>query len=326
MANKNPLFKKVQKFVATAILLYTATTLGADISGENLLNLLGERDRAFNSIGYKISFAIATQHNQFNDPSQGMVLMDCTVTRTEEGCAMKITNHYEHPPVFATRTKPGDGSGHDYRGFDYDHNGNLIVWRTMGKYILSTPNRNDTLEKVRVFLVDPNDQIVETGDNIKLHRWPIGSLDSMYEFRQFQLGAGRGFSKHLGAVKSIDNLPSGLKRVKSKDKSTGNWELTIDPSSDYLVRKAFLTKEGMDEPTIEVTSSGVIENDVLRIAEYGTYKSSMLKLSFEVADISKVVGRNELYEEVQSFLNEPLLKGASIIDLRGKEPVRTTVK
>lgn len=292
-----------------------------------MLNLLGERDGVFNSIGYKISFVIETQHNQFNDPNQGMVLMDCTVTRTEEGCAMKITNYYEHPPVFAARTKPGDGSGHDYRDFDYDHDGNLIVWRTMGKYILSTPDRNDTLEKVRVFLVDPNGQIVETGDNIKLHRWPIGSLDSMYEFRQFQLSVGRGFSKHSGAITSIETLPSGYKKVISKGLGGGHWELTIDPKSDYLVRKGILTSEWTSEPTIEVTSSGIIEKNGLRIAKYGTYKSSaMPELSFEVTDISKVVGRNELYEEVQSRLIEPLPKGAGIIDLRGEKPVRSTVK
>lgn len=331
MVNWNHPLKKVWMLAMIAILLFQPTMLGTEISGTELLNLLSQRDRVFNSTGYKISFVITTDNNQFNDPNQGMVFMDCTVTRAEEGHAMKIVNHYEHPPVFAVRTKPGDGSHHDYRAFDYNADGNLIVWRTLEKYILSTPDRNDTLEKVRVFFVDPNGQIAETDDNLKLHRWPIGSLDSMYEFRQFQLATGRGFSKRLGAVTSVRTLSSGLTKVTSLplhgSGPEGSWELTIDPNSDYLVREATFTPDGADKPTIEVTSTGVISKDGIKIAKNGVYKSSSgLELSIEVNDISKVVATNRLYEEVRSYLDGPLPSGAGIIDLRGEKPVRTTVK
>jgi len=247
VVNRNHLLKKVRTVAMIAILLFQSIMLGADTIGTELLNILSEKDRVFNNIGYRISFVIATNNNQFHDPSQGMVFMDCTITRTEEGCAMKITNHYEHPPVFAVRSKPGDGSHHDYRAFDYNADGNLIVWRTLGKHILSTPDRNDTLEKVRVFFVATNGEIVETDDNIKLHRWSIGSLDSMYEFRQFRLAAGRGFSKDLRSVTSVKTLASGLLEVTVQASRgqglQGTWELTTDPTSDYLVRKAAFTKK-----------------------------------------------------------------------------------
>jgi len=101
----------------------------------------------------------------------------------------------------------------------------------------------------------------------------------------------------------------------------------MDPKSDYLIREATFTMDGMDKPSIITTSSGIVEKSGIKLTKYGTYRySNLIELSFEVTDISKVVGRNELYEEVNSRLNEPLPKGAGIIDLRGEEPVRTNVE
>lgn len=307
-------------------LLFPSTTLVAQISGKELINLLNEKDQISNAVGYKISFIVATQYNHFNDPNQGMVFKDCEVTRTKEGAfAMKKIHQYEHPPVF------GRLRSRNYSAFDYDEKGNLIVWRTLEEYVLCTPDRNDTISKLRVFFIDPNNKIVQTGDNIMLHRWPIDKPYSMYQFKYYQFPMGRGFSRHLGIVTSAKSLSSSLVKVDSKGSHApgvpGAWELTLDPNSDYLIRKATFTMEGHLEPTRIVTSSGIIEKDGIRLAKYGTFKiSDLLDLSVEVTDISKVVGPNKLYEEVLFLMDSPLPSGASILDMRGEKPVRTTVK
>ena len=331
MANKNHLFKKAAMFVVIVIFLFPSARLHAEISKAELLNSLRERDQISSTAGYKISFIVATEDNQFNDPNQGMVLRDCEATWTKEGAfAMKVINHYKHPPVFAARTKPGDGSHHNYRAFDY-YDGNLIVWRTLEGYTFSSLDRNDTIEKLRSFFVDPNGQIVQTGNNILVYRWPIDKPYSMHQFKYYQLPTGRGFSRHLGNVTSVKSLTSGLMKVTSQGSCgpswQGTWEFTVDPNADYLVREAIFTTEGQHEPIKTITSSGVVEKDGIRLAKYGTYRSaSGFELSVEVTDISKVVGPNKLYEEVLSHLNSPLPPGSQIMDRRGDKPVITTVK
>lgn len=325
MVGKNVSFNKIWLFAVIIILLLESSILTAKIDGMQLLNLLREKDRISGTAGYKISFIVATQDNQFGDPNQGMVFRNCEATWTDQAFAMKITNHYEHPPVFAP-----PGSARDYRAFDY-YEGNLIVWRTLEKYILSSPDRNDTINKLRSFLVDPNGQIVQTGNNILVHRWPIDKPYSTYQFKYYQLPTGRGFSRHLGNVTSVKSLTSGLMKVTSKGSFgpswQGTWELTVDPNADHLVREAIFTVEGQHEPIKTVTSSGVMEKDGIRLAKYGTYRSvSGFELSVEVTGISKVVGDNKLYEEVLSNLNSPLPPGSQIMDHRGDKPFITTVK
>jgi len=324
MVDKTLFLKRIRMFILVTMLLSPSRVLLAQISAEALLNLLGEQDHISITTGYKTSFVV-TRNAKQSDPNQGMLFMDCQATRAEDSFAMKIAYHYEHPPVFA---QPGLG---DYRPFDYDDKGNLIVWRTLEGYILSAPDRNDTIEKVRVFFIDPNGQIVETGDNTLLRRFPIGSPDNMYLFNQFQLATGTGFSKHLGPITSVKSSPAGLIKVTSKGSygsaQQGIWELTLDPNSDYLIKKAIFIMDGGDKPTIITTSNGVKEKNRIKMAKYGAFKySNLLELSVEVTDISKVIGLNLVYEEVCSSFDKPLPKGAEIIDLRGEKPVRTTVK
>ena len=327
MANKNLSFKRLWLFVVIAILLFPSTMLVAEISEAELLNLLSKKDLTFNTPGYKTSFQMAKQANLF-DPNQGMVFMDCEVTWITDGTfAMKIKYYYEHPPVFVQL-----GSG-DYRPPDYDEEGNLIVWRSLEKYIVFAPDRNETIEKIKSFFVDPNGKLVNKGGTQTiLHRYPPGDRGYTFEFNQFQLATGRGISRRLGAVMSVKSLSSDLIKATAKGSygsgiPLGTWELTLDPNSDYLVRRATFTPVGADRPTVAVTSSGIMMKDGLKIAKYGTFKfSNLLELSVQVTGISKVLGPNKLYEEVLSHLNSPLPPGSDITDFRGKKPVITTVE
>ena len=99
MVNETLSFKIICVF-GVAMLLLPSMMLSAEISGVELLNLLSEKDQISNSIGYKTSFMMASKARA-SDPKQGMVAMDCQASWTADSFAMKITNHYEHPPVFA---------------------------------------------------------------------------------------------------------------------------------------------------------------------------------------------------------------------------------
>ena len=310
-------------FLMTIVLF--SQTLFAGVE-DTTLNLMREKDRVSQAVGYKISFVMATKDNQFKDPNQGEIFMNCESTWMGENIfAMKVIYEYEHNPIYAPRGIC------NYTGYDYDNKGNLIVWRTLEKDIISTPDRNETLEKIRVFFIDPNNKIVETGDNIQVHRFKIGDTNNKYQYNQFELATGRGFSKHLGVDASITLLPPRLTEITSRGSwygsSQGNWKLTVDPVSDNLVRGAIFTMNTATRPSIEVTTSGVIEKDGIKMAKFGNVtRSSASTLNIEITGISDATGGNELYKEVSSCLNQPLPKGAGIIDLTGTKPVRSTVK
>lgn len=324
MKNLSP--KKVWDFIIILTLLLSPITLAAEIGGAEFKNLLDEKDQISNSAGYKISFSVIMQYHPLQDPNQGVVFMDCEVTWPQkEAFAMKINYNYEHPPIFV----PPNSEGYTTR--DYDENGNFMIVRPLEEHILSEPNRNDSLQRVKRFVVDPNGRIVRTYDHATLWRWSLDRPYSVYQFNQLQIAMGRGFSKHLGTVKSAKSLSSGLVKVTSKGSQgpgfEGRWELTIDPNSDFLVREAVFTPDGMNKPITTVTSSGVMEKDGIMLAKYGTLKySNFPHYSIEVTDISKVVGPNKLYEEVLSRLNSPLPPGASVIDLRGEKHTMTNVE
>lgn len=311
-------------FLISAISFFPKSILFAEISSSDFLRLIKEKDQTSQAVGYKISFVMATEDNQFKDSNQGMVFMNCESTWvTENIFAMKISYDYEHPPIY------GRVRTHNYAGYDY-YNGNLVVWRTLEKYILSSPERNDTLEKVKVFFVDPNNRVVETDDNIKVHRFKISDANNRYQFNQFELATGRGFSRHLASNVSIASQTPHLTEITSQDSwqgVTGNWKLTLDPSSDNLIREAIFTVNTAALPSVKVATNGIIEKDGIKMAKSGTVKYlSSLELNIEIMEISKIIGANDLYEEVSSLLNKPLPTGAMIIDMRGDKPVRSTVK
>jgi hypothetical protein len=327
MAYKNSSSNNLWVFTVTVMLLFPSTIHSAETNKLELMNLLHEKDQISNMVGYKISFISTTQDNQFRDPNQGMIFSNCqAVWAREDVFAMKKTNYYEKDiPIFRA---PGTGG---YRSLDYDRDGNLIVWRVLESYILFTPDRNDRIQISKALRIDPNGNLVHEGSShTTLHRYPINNRGNTYEFNKFQLAIGRGFStKDFGSITSVKTQSSGMMQVTAHRPSVPalTWELTIDPNSDYLVRKAILTREGENKPTIVVTSSGIMMKDGIKTSKYGTYKcSSSSEISFEVTDISKLVGPNKLYEEVLSQLNSPLPTGASVVDLRGEKPVRTTVK
>lgn len=326
MININLSFKTIWSFVVIVALLCSSITLVAEISGAELVNLLADKDQIPHSSGYKISFLINRQYHPLHDPNQGRHFMDSEATWPKEGVfAMKMSYYYEHPPVFIP---PGPAGSP--RNYDYDDNGNFMIVRPLEEHILSAPDRNDSLQKVRRFVVDPNGQIVRTDDSILLWRWPTDKPYSMYQFNHYEMAMGRGFSRYLGTIKSTKSLSSGLLKVTSQGSYgggfQGTWELTLDPNSDWLVREAVFTPNGADKPITEVTTSGVVEKDRIKLAKDGVLKyTNFPEYSVQVTGISKVVGPNHLYEEVLSRLS-PLPPGTSTIDLRGEKPVRSTVK
>ena len=319
---KNSLrFRKV--FLIIALLLLTSTTNAVEVGETELLGMMNEKDAQIKMVDYNISFLL-TKQSRDSDPSQGLVHSHCEANWVREDMfVMKKVYTYEKDiPVFVPlETKL-------YGKYEYDGDGNLFLWRDVESYILFSPEQNDRIQKIRSFRIDPKGKLVSEGSiKIILHRYPIGSSGNIYEFNRLKLAMGRGFSDDIQSITSAKSTPSHMMQITAPNKGGRSWELTRDPNSNYLVRKAVLTKEGISEPIRIVTSEGSITKYGITLGEYGTYKySGSPVVKFEVKDISKIDGSNSLYEDVLLLMNEPLPLGTLIVDLRGEKPIRTTVR
>lgn len=311
-------------FVASLLCRPCIRAEEADANG--LLNALQSKDRTSESVMYKSSFVLVRPAKLF-DPNQGMVVMNCEVTESAGTFAMKIVSDYEKAvPVFVPR-----GSKR-YQAGDYDESGNLIVWRPVEKYILWGPKNNDALETIKAYFVASDGTLVREGPPHKvLHRFPVGSRDNTYEYNEFQLATGRGFSKHLARVTSVTTRDGMLLKATGTGSfgsgiPEGIWELSIDPNASHLVREASFRKAGADEPLVTVNTIGIVSKDELALAKNGTLRySTAWEVVVEVVDVSEVAEPDELYEAVVSRVTGSLPPGSDIMDFRGPEPTVTPV-
>jgi hypothetical protein len=312
----------------TPLLVLLVFLLAHHISGgerqTDLLRSLKQADAALSRGGYAVTFHMR-KPARWHDPNQGMVSLDGRAAQSEpRTLAMRIAYRYEKDPSFVS------SGSRDYASADYLE-GRLIVWRTMEKYVLSSPARNVAIERLKTFLVDPNNRAAPAGENTGVYYWPIGSDDSACEFRQFQHGIGRGYSKHLARVTSTEPA-DGLVKMTAEgpygEGPEGIWELSIDPNSDWIVRSASFRFTGLDKPSVIVTNRGILSKDDVSIAKYGTYKSTAgLELSIEVDDLAREpLAVKRLVDEVTAVIDSPLPVGAFIMDMRKSPPVRTTVE
>jgi len=316
MSKKNMLSRIV---FFLSIFLFQQVVLCAEVNSIELKKIINKKDQSC-QLGYKICFLITTNDNPYKDTEQGMIFMNCESTWTEKGYfATKLIYDYEHPPVFAAPKSK------NYRQFDYDEHGNLVVWRTLEEYALATPVRNDVIKKVRVFFVDPNNKIINTGDNIIMSRFPIDKPYNLHQFKYYLLSFGRGFSGYMDNIKSIKNQKFGKLEVLSEDYAAGKWEFIIEPNSDYLVRKAVFTGSINRNSTVEIITSGILENDGVKFAKYGQIKHHGIESSLEIINVNKIKNNNKLYEEVNSRMSEKLPKGASIVDMRDEKPTQKSI-
>jgi len=312
---------------STVVLAILPVCASFGVTGAELTNLLREKDGMTDASAYEISFAMTTQSTMF-DPNQGLVFADCIARWMSDGTfVMKTTYCYEHPPVFAR------AGTRRYTPSDFDKSGNLLVSRPLEKYIFFSRDRSETVETSRSYFVDPNSALVDKGGaQVIMRRFPPGDRTYTYELNQFQLATGRGLSRHLGAIRSIESISSGMKRVVSEGSfgegiPRGSWRLIIDPNSGYIVRNAVFTPADHESPLVEVATEGTIAQDEISLARYGTFKyANLLEVVVGVGSVSRVSGPNEVYREVLSKLNSPLPLGSEIMDLRGEEINRTTVR
>lgn len=258
-------------------------------------------------------------------PERGMAIANCTMCWTAEKLAIQKVFQYDTPPSYrprdpSVRRSPGLGG----------QRGRLTTWRPVRQYALSDGAINESLYEYEACVLDPEGMVVETKTRSLLQKDLVGKKNSIFEFYQFRMATGRGFSEHLDKIQTQHEV-AGLRSVSAVGSFGpsfhGTWNIMLDPAADDLIREAVFTRSGNTSPLITSTSTGLISAGGLKIAQSGTLILADYEIAVEVLDLSVFKDGDELFfADIQNHLDAPLSPGRSeIIDLRGKEPVRTRI-
>jgi hypothetical protein len=262
------------------------------------------------------------------DPNQGLVLKDYTIIWEKAEVRMKITYDYLQDPHYV----PFDPNRHTYQSGDYDKDKRLVIWRTLEKYMISTPEKTETLDKAQPLYISPNGDIekykgVHTAKNV------YHAKSKVYdgEFKFFLLAAGLCFSDYLDANSmNLTKMPH-IQYVEIKSggnfgKDTkGSWELTVEPNSAF-VKSASYKPEWLNYPQIKLSAFNFIKKGELGYAREGkiVFSDNSAK---EYMDIDISLGDSPmLRQEINQRFVSPLPSGSEIIDFNEQKPTRTTIK
>jgi hypothetical protein len=312
-------------FVAITSVLFLSTCLIAD-EKNNFLEAMKKSDgRVKNVINkHKISYSMTTYANPLS-PNQGLVLKQCEASWLDDTLSMHIVYSYMNPPAYYP----------SQQRIDYDKDGALIIWRTVEKYIQSSPIRNDVIEKSKRIYAYPDGSIKEGNDTIFKYIYPIGKTDSIVEYSHFELAIGKGISQQLKNISSLE-LDSSGKNVKVQAKGLlgegleGKWILSVDPNSDYLIREAAFIADVNSSPLCQVTSSGTISTkDGVAFASKGNILFGKV-LQTSIVDVNIVSMSdndcNDFRQKISKQLDVPSTPRTQIWDFRGEKPIQSTVK
>jgi len=302
----------------------------SDVTSAEIFGSIKNRENVIKSDTYKTAtFSLLTQDLK-SDPNHGHLLRDCSLVWKKDDTRMKIVYNYRHDPIYISPDSKGS------QPINYDKDKRRIVWRKVETYIISTSEKIEMLDKLQSMCVSPNGDIEKfPGVFTAKHIFREGSnLSGDGHFKYFLLAAGLSFSNYID-VNSIDiiKMPngnsmeinsSGIFRVNTK----GRWKLTVDSNEGYFVREASFTMEGLDKPSLELSTSNVIKKDGLEYARRGRIVFNNEPRDYrDYEDIDICVKDNqELRQEIEQQLEEPLPVGSQIIDFAGGKPTVTTIK
>lgn len=315
--------------LACSIMSGTSNCVASDVTGKEVFGSIKARDQIIKSeISKTATFKILSRAAMF-DPNQGLLLKDCAATWEKNDIRMKIVYDYLQDPVYV----PPGSTSYAYQPIDYDKDKRLIVWRFLETYIISTPEKTEVLDKLQHLYVSPNGSIEKSAGiyTTKDVYHAKSNIDSG-EFKYFLLAAGLCFSDYIDVnsmnlvkMPNKEHIEINSRGTSGKD-AKGTWKLTVDPNAGYFVREASFTVEGLDKPSIEVSTSDIVKKDGFEYAREGhiVFSDSSVR-DYGDIDIS-VINNQELRQEVNQHMEAPLAPGSEIIDFNEGKPTRMTIK
>lgn len=319
--------KSGRRFVVIALGLGAVSLAGEHQSSE-AITVLQAAARASEPLegACTVDFKISIPES-FDGMDRGQAVKLCHYSADKAYRALSVKFEYSSTPPYQPEGVRG------YERVSYDDDKNLIVWRSNSKHSVSGPEYNRTFDEQEMLLIDPGGEVTVRGTRLYIYEYPVGSRDSLYEFDQLQMAAGRGFGQFCERVVMEESLEDGRSRIVATGHYgvglRGQWTLEIDPATAYLVRHAKLEVEGQPGPSILVETSGVKEVNGMALAANGLLKYQLdvehaYSLSFAVLDCASATDQEHV-QSLRDLVSKPFPKGAELIDYTGPKPVRRSI-
>lgn len=249
----------------TVVLIWTVfatSAIGEETTKDNILDLVKTYDDEFLS-----SFTISTQARIPYIFEQQPRSYSARVRITgNKGRVFYALDQAEHSELKYIENRRPD---------EYDESGRYITHLDTGRYIALTDDTGVMMEEESRVYVDREGKVT-VGEPMRprVERYPADHPDPMNLVYRYILPAGRGYSKLITAVDEVVTNPDGSIKVIGSgtafSKNTGKWELEIDPSNQYIVRKASFTEGNQTTPLILVEAGNAFGTDV-KVAREGTF-------------------------------------------------------
>lgn len=322
----------IRKYACISLIIYsimsdTSNCIASEITGSEVFGLLKNRDQAIKSeVPKSATFNTLTRASLF-DPNQGSLIKHYSVIWEKSDVKMKIAYHYNQDPVYVP-------PGSTYKMIDYDEYKRLIVWRLLGTYIILKPEKTERLDIQQKMYVSPDGKI-EKSTGIHKAKYIFHAKNRVSgngDFTFFLLATGLGFSDYIDANNIELAKMSDGKHIEINSRGTfgkhskGKWKLTVDPNTAYFVREASFTGEGLDKPSIKISTSSIVDKDGLKYAREAHMVGADTFVR-EYTDIDITLKDNqELRQEVLQNIGSPLPPGSEITDFNEGEPNHIRVK
>jgi len=313
-------------FIAFSIPLLTTSRTWAEYSPETIMDALNENWDSPSSINKaKIDFIVSLASNPLGfkmsaENGDGILVVN------GNSFYMAINYQYEEPPVYEPKT--------DSNAVDYDDYGNRVVWRSKSRCLWYSEARNDALIVSEGLHVDADNEIVDAHEHHTLYRFPNGEAFRQSEFRDLWMVLGRGIG-NVVRVDRISEASSGLINVIAAisvgEATAFEWNITLDPEANLLVRNASLAHPGMDPPMLEMYNSGIIKVCDLSFPTFGEIihrlsEAQYMQQSYMIHNVSEIEAEDGFIEEVKDRFRSPLPLGSTEIDYReGNFPIHREV-
>lgn len=264
---------------------------------------------------FTAAFEIHIERNLLG-PDKGRHTKVCHYTASDSAVGLVVETKYETDPPYRTGDSPG------YRPLDFDADGNLIVWRSVSKLSFSTADLNRTYDEQETMIIAPNGTVLSRTSGATVYEYPVGSRANLYEFDQFRMGAGRGFTSEVQEPKKRRTLISGIEELvfdaRFGPELRGDWHLYVDTTSTSLVRQADRFDPKAERPSLHVENNGVIQKDGLVLAKeasllYAIGERQDYILRVTVVDFSAQADKEKL-GRLRALVTEPFPPGTKILD------------
>lgn len=202
-------------------------------------------------------------------PRVGPHVKTCTYSRASGVQALIVETAYDRLPIFS---KPAAGGT---TTIDYDPAGNLIVWRSLRKYVLIGLEINTAVDQQECFHITPDNRIEQRIDSTLVYEYPLDTAHGPIEVEQFLLASGRAYSRNLDRISAIQLEPDGRWSLSAMGKDVMGrpclWRLNLaELSGISLVRDASMRWLEHDVDSLHVTTSGAITADGATLASLAT--------------------------------------------------------